>query len=148
LKIAVVVGVMMSDPIGNLCYCFTPLVTYITDTPEQSLLACISPRASPVSTVIYKEFGDAFPHPPCTAMRTLDDIKQVCIEADPNDFEEFLKATKCYSLSSVQKPFWQDWLLSDPSKFLMLEVLHHFHHLFWDHDLQWCNNVLGSAKID
>ncbi|KAI6041124.1 hypothetical protein EDC04DRAFT_2566093, partial [Pisolithus marmoratus] len=90
----------------------------------------------------------AFPHSPCTATRTLDDIEQVCIEADPNDFEEFLKATKHYSLSGVHKPFWRDWMLSDPSKFLMPEVLHHFHHLFWDHDLQWCNNVLRLGEID
>ncbi|KAI6041728.1 hypothetical protein EDC04DRAFT_2601510 [Pisolithus marmoratus] len=119
LKVAVAVGVMMSDPISNLHYCFTPLVTYIADTPEQSLLACISPKASPV-----------------------------WIEADPNDFEEFLKVTKCYSLSGVHKPFWWNWPLSNPSKFLMPEVLHHFHHLFWDHDLQWCIVVLGPAKID
>ncbi|KAI6039471.1 hypothetical protein EDC04DRAFT_2895266 [Pisolithus marmoratus] len=148
LKVAVAVGVMMSDPISNLHYCFTPLVAYITDTSEQSLLVCISPKASPVLTMIYKEFGDPFPHPPCTAARTLDNIEQACIEADPNDFEEFLKVTKCYSLSGVHKPFWQNWPLSNPSKFLMPEVLHHFHCLFWDHDLQWCIVVLGLAKID
>ncbi|KAI5981814.1 hypothetical protein EDD15DRAFT_2379006 [Pisolithus albus] len=148
LKVAAAIGVMMSDPVGNLCYCFTPLIAYIADTPEQSLLACISPKASPVSTAVYKEFGDPFPHPPRTAGRTLDDIERACIEADPNDFEEFLKAAKRYSLSGVHKPFWRDWPLSDPSKFLMPEVLHHFHHLFWDHDLQWCSIVLGPAEID
>ncbi|KIK14602.1 hypothetical protein PISMIDRAFT_17169 [Pisolithus microcarpus 441] len=105
LKVAVAIGVMMSDPVGNLCYCFTPLIAYIADTPEQSLLACISPKASPVSTAVYKEFGDPFPHPPRTAGRTLDNIEWACIEADPNDFEEFLKAAKRYSLSGVHKPF-------------------------------------------
>ncbi|KAI5982093.1 hypothetical protein EDD15DRAFT_2403257 [Pisolithus albus] len=148
LKVAAAVGVMMSDPVGNLRYCFTPLIAYIADTPEQSLLACISPKASPVSTAVYKEFGDPFPHPPRTAGRTLDDIERVCIEADPNDFEEFLKAAKRYSLSGVHKPFWRDWPLSDPSKFLTPEVLHHFHRIFWDHDLQWCSIVLGPAEID
>ena len=39
LKIAAAVGVMMSNPVGNLWYCFTPLVAYISDTPKQSLLA-------------------------------------------------------------------------------------------------------------
>ncbi|KAI6014893.1 hypothetical protein BKA83DRAFT_4061372, partial [Pisolithus microcarpus] len=102
LKVAAAVGVMMSDPVGNLHY----------------------------------------------SGRTLDDIERACIEADPNDFEEFLKAAKRYSLSGVHKPFWQDWPLSDPSKFLTPEVLHHFHHLFWDHDLQWCSIVLGPAEID
>ncbi|KAI6010033.1 hypothetical protein BKA83DRAFT_4467646 [Pisolithus microcarpus] len=140
LKVAAAIGVMMSGPVGNLCYCFTPLIAYIADTPEQSLLVCISPKALPVSTPVYKEFGDPFPHPPCTVGRTLDDIEWACIEADLNDFEEFLKAAKRYSLSN--------WPLSDPSKFLTPEVLHHFHRLFWDHDLQWCSIVLRPAEID
>ena len=75
LKIAAAVGIMMSDPVGNLCYCFTPLVAYIADTPEQSLLAGISPKASPVSTAIHKEFGNPVPHPPRTSSRTLEDIE-------------------------------------------------------------------------
>ena len=41
LKVAAAVGIMMSDPIGNLHYCFTPLIAYIADTPEQCLLAGI-----------------------------------------------------------------------------------------------------------
>ncbi|KAI6005577.1 hypothetical protein EDD15DRAFT_2191043 [Pisolithus albus] len=88
------------------------------------------------------------PIPPRTAGRTLDDIERACIEADLNDFEEFLKAAKCYSLSGVHKPFWRDWPLSNPSKFLTPEVLHHFHCLFWDHDLQWCSIVLRPAEIN
>ena len=58
LKIAASIGVMMNDPRGNLRYCFTPLVGYIADTPEQSLLACMSPKVSSMSTATYKEFGD------------------------------------------------------------------------------------------
>jgi len=27
-------------------------------------------------------------------------------------------------------------------------VLHHFHRLFWDHDLQWCLVVVGPDEID
>ena len=52
LKVAAAIGVMMSDPVGNLRHCHTPLVAYIADTPEQSLIACTSPKASPVSTAI------------------------------------------------------------------------------------------------
>ena len=37
LKITAAVGVMMSDPIGNLRHCYTPLIAYIANTPEQSL---------------------------------------------------------------------------------------------------------------
>ena len=41
LKVAAAVGIMMSDPVSNLRYCFTPLIAYIADTPEQCLLAGI-----------------------------------------------------------------------------------------------------------
>ena len=30
----------------------------------------------------------------------------------------------------------------------MPKVLHIFHHLFWDHDLQWCLTVIGPDEID
>ncbi|KAI5982843.1 hypothetical protein EDD15DRAFT_2179865 [Pisolithus albus] len=38
LKQAAESGHMMSDPLGNLKYCFTPLVAYIADTPEQRVV--------------------------------------------------------------------------------------------------------------
>lgn len=37
LKTAARIGIMMSDPAGNLRYCFTPLVGFIADTPEERL---------------------------------------------------------------------------------------------------------------
>ena len=64
LKVAANVGIMMSDPLGSLRYCFTPLVAYIADTPEQCLLSCVSSKASPISMATHKEFGDSCPHPP------------------------------------------------------------------------------------
>ena len=148
LKIAATVGIMMSDPIGNLHYCFTPLVPYIADTPEQSLLAGIRPKASLVSMAIYKEFRDLVPHPPHTSSRTLEDIEQACLEADPDNFKTFLKIVKHYYLNGVHMPFWRNWLLSDPLIFFTPKVLHLFHHMSWDHDLQWCINVLRPAKIN
>ena len=114
LKIAAAIGVMMSDPRGNLRYCFTPLVGYIADTPEQGLLACTGPKTSPVSTANYKEFGDNEPHPPRTAVRTLADIRAACTQADYNDILKFLKAVKSYGLNGVHEPFWRDWAHSGP----------------------------------
>lgn len=64
------------------------------------------------------------------------------MEADPDDFKYFLKVVEHFLLNCIHTPFLRIWLLSDPSIFLNPEVLHHFHHLFWDHDLQWCIVVL------
>ena len=150
LKIVASVRIMMSDPVGSSCHCFTPLITYIyiADTPEQSLLACVSPKASPISTATHKEFGDSQLHPLRTATKILGDIEQACAAADPDDWEAFLKVAKRYYLNGVHRPFYRNWALCDPSIFLNPEVLHHFHRLFWDHDLQWCLVVVGPDEID
>ncbi|KAG1847688.1 hypothetical protein DFJ58DRAFT_843132 [Suillus subalutaceus] len=34
------VGIMMSDPVGNVQHCFTPLAVFIVDTPQAAMLAC------------------------------------------------------------------------------------------------------------
>ena len=148
LKSAASIGIMMSDPIGSLHYCFTPLVAYIANTPEQTLLACISPKASPISTATHKEFGESQLYPLQTATKTLGNIEHACSEADPDDWESFLKVARCYYLNGVHRPFWRNWALCDPLIFFNPEVLHHFHHLFWDHDLQWCLVVVGPNEID
>ena len=148
LKVAAAVGIMMSDPVGNLRYCYTPLVAYIANTLEQCLLAGASPKASPVSTTTHKGFGDVDPHPPHTAAKTLDDIEQACTEADSHNLAEFLKVCRHLSLNGVHKLFWHDWVLCDPSIFLPPEVLHMFHRLFWDHDLQWCIFVARAEELD
>ena len=148
LKIAAAIGVMMSDPIGNLRHCYTPLVAYIADMPEQSLIACTSPKALPVSTAIYKQFRDGICHPPCTAAGTLRVIEMMCARSPPTDLINFLKVAKEYWLNGVFELFWRDWLCSDPSKFLLLEVLHHFYHFSFDHNLQWCIAVVGGEELD
>ncbi|KAI6034749.1 hypothetical protein BKA83DRAFT_4043508 [Pisolithus microcarpus] len=48
----------------------------------------------------------------------------------------------------VSRPFWHDWLLSDPHRFLTLECLHHWHRMSWDHDVKWCKCALGSEELD
>ena len=75
LKIATRVGVMMSDPAGNLRYCYTPLAVYIGDTPEQSLVACMNPKASLLMTATSKQFSNPVSHPPCTGSLTLHAIR-------------------------------------------------------------------------
>ncbi|KAF8128259.1 hypothetical protein EV363DRAFT_1400742 [Boletus edulis] len=84
LKEAARIGKMMSDPIGNLRYCFTPLMSYIVDMPEA-------------------------------------------------DVDRYFTACEVFRLSGVSHPFWS---------------LHHWYGEFWDHDVCWCIEALGSAEID
>ncbi|KAI5981274.1 hypothetical protein EDD15DRAFT_2183697 [Pisolithus albus] len=63
LKQAARFSQMMSDPVGNLQYCFTHLVSYIVDTPEARMLACVHSNTLPITTAMYKDFGDPYRHP-------------------------------------------------------------------------------------
>ena len=71
LKKAAEVGIMMSNPLGYLRYCFTPLVAYMVDTPESALLASVAGKTSSVTMASYKELGDPFWHEPWTTLKTL-----------------------------------------------------------------------------
>ncbi|KAI6027712.1 hypothetical protein BKA83DRAFT_4490257 [Pisolithus microcarpus] len=148
LKTAATVGIMMNDPVGNLCYCYTLLASWIVDMPEECLLAATSPKASPVTTATSKDFSNPFCHPSCTSSLTLSAIWTACTEQDPFDYENFLKIIKHLHLNSVIEPCWKGWPLSDPSQFLTPKPLHHFHRMFWDHDIKWCIAVTGSAELD
>ncbi|KIK75320.1 hypothetical protein PAXRUDRAFT_36990 [Paxillus rubicundulus Ve08.2h10] len=125
LKKAAELGCMTSDPLGNLKYCFTPLNAYITYTPEQHAITCVSSNASPVTMVTTKKFGD------------------------PLHLHSYFKACQKYQLNGVPCPFWVDWALAEPSSFLPLELLHHLHNMFWDdHDHDWCIRILEANELD
>ncbi|KAI6035913.1 hypothetical protein BKA83DRAFT_13397 [Pisolithus microcarpus] len=90
LKKAAQLGQMMADPLRNVCFCFTPLVAYIVDTPEACMLACIQGKMSPVMKATYKDFGDPFRHGPCTGEETLCQLGS--IRCDPDDVEAYFDA--------------------------------------------------------
>ena len=75
-------------------------------------------------------------------------LGELCAQVNPDDFSPFLKAAKSYGLNGVHEPFWRNWPLSDPDKFLKVEPLHHFFRMGWDHDIQWCIMVVGEDEID
>ncbi|KAF8546328.1 hypothetical protein OG21DRAFT_1427303 [Imleria badia] len=138
----------MLDPTGNLQYCFTPLVSYIADTPEACMLACVCGLMSLVTMASYKNFGDPDQHLPCTTAITLAQLATVMAYCNPNDVDTFFAACEQLRLSGVSHPFWCDWPLAEPSHFLTPEGLHHWLREFWDHDFAWCVRVLGDVQLD
>ncbi|KAG1845211.1 hypothetical protein F4604DRAFT_1978525 [Suillus subluteus] len=123
-------GIMLSDPVGHSCYCFTPLASYIVDTLEAMMLAAVGRKTSPVTMAMYKQFGDPFHHEPSTRATTLSQL------------------TQKFHLNGVNAPFWLDWPLSDPSHFLTPEFFHLIHHEFYDHDAKWLICAVGDTEID
>ncbi|KAG2146612.1 uncharacterized protein EDB93DRAFT_1086146 [Suillus bovinus] len=145
LKSAARLGIMMSDPIGCSHYCFTPLASYIADTLEAMMLACIGGKTSPVTMAIYKQFRDAFRHEPRTKSTTLAQLDIVCSRADPHNLKVFFHEAQKFCLNGIEKPFWSDWPLAEPSHFFTPESLHHIHKQFYDHDVQWIIIAVGEC---
>ncbi|KAG2137000.1 hypothetical protein DEU56DRAFT_912773 [Suillus clintonianus] len=139
-------GIMMSDPVGNIHHCFTPLAAYIVDTPEACMLACVHGKTSPFTLVSYLQFRDNFRHPTRTRAITLEQLAS--INTDPNDLEAFFAACADFWLNGVFTPLWKGWRFGDPAIFLTPEALHHWHKQFYDHNVQWCLVVLGAVEFD
>ena len=75
LKIAARIGIMMCNALGSLQYVFTPLASYVIDTPESAMLASIGGKTLSVTMASHKTFGDAFQHEPQTASTTLAQLQ-------------------------------------------------------------------------
>ncbi|RDB30301.1 hypothetical protein Hypma_007131 [Hypsizygus marmoreus] len=148
LKKAAEVGIMMTDPLGYRRYCFTPLAAYIVDTPESGLLAGVAKNVSSVTMASQPQFGDNFRHEPRTASTTIAQLQVIESKADPWDLDAYMTEANVYRLNGVHRPFFCGWPMSDPSRFLTPEPLHHWHKGFWDHDARWCINIVGKPEID
>ena len=154
MKVASANGAFMSDSLGRVRLCFTPVVAYIVDTPEAAAIAGVGGKTSHLTLASHKTFGDDFRHPARLGSLTLAQIQYLTEETNPWDLKQYAKAAqKCYRLNSVHLPFWWNWALPDgsivePSQFLTPEPLHHWHKQFWDHDAKWCIRAVGSQEID
>ena len=112
------------------------------------MLVGVGGKTLSVTMASHKTFGDAFQHEPRTASTTLAQLQALEERVDPWDLEAYVTAAELFRLNGVHQPFWHDWALAEPSKFLTPEPLHHWHKMFWDHDAKWCIRVVGGAEID
>ncbi|KAH9018300.1 hypothetical protein EDB84DRAFT_1589970 [Lactarius hengduanensis] len=76
---------------------------------------------------------------PRTASTTLAQLHALEAKVNPWYLNTYIKEAKKFRLNG---------LLSEPSKFLTPEPLHHWHKMFWDHNTKWCICALKGAKID
>ena len=156
LKLAAHAGRMMADPCGYSRFCFTALASYIVDTPEASMVACVAGKTSHLTMADYRVFGDPVRQEPRTASTTLAQLSALSTSFNPLDLSTYLPAAKSIRLNGIHLPFWRDWtfesptqtLESDPCQFLTPEPLHHWHKQFWDHDVKWAVRVVGGDEFD
>ncbi|KIK11315.1 hypothetical protein PISMIDRAFT_122910 [Pisolithus microcarpus 441] len=148
LKLATCTGTFISDLNNATRYCFTPLAAYTADLPEQLMIACVTKSVSPVSIAEKTQFGNAVAYAPHDGEATLRKLHALCQEIDPWRLQVFTPEAKKRNLSGVQLPFWRDWRFSNPSVFLVGELLHYGHKMFFDHPFKWCKELLGHDEID
>lgn len=156
LKLAARAGRMMADPVGYSRFCFTALASYIVDTPEAAMIACVAGKTSHLTMADYRRFGDPTRQEPRSASTTLAQLAALATVHDPLDLPTYIPAAKAIRLNGVHLPFWRDWYLespaqtlrSDPSQFLTPEPLHHWHKQFWDHDVKWAIRAVGADEFD
>ncbi|KIO14511.1 hypothetical protein M404DRAFT_17424 [Pisolithus tinctorius Marx 270] len=141
-------GINLTDPTGFTRNCFTPLVTYIADLPEQQLVACVAKNASPITTAVLSDFGDSVPQNPQTSSYTLQQIVNLCTHTQAWNIPSFQKAAKAEKLLGVHHPFWRDWKFADPAHFLVGEILHTCHKFFFDHVLKWSKEAASDHLLD
>ncbi|KAG1749456.1 hypothetical protein EDB19DRAFT_2022570 [Suillus lakei] len=121
---------------------------YIVDTPEAMMLATVGGKTSPVTMAMFKQFGDPFHHEPRTKSTILAQLAVVQMRANPSDIQAFFHEAQKFRLNSIFKPFWRDWILSEPSHFFTPEFLHLIHQEFYDHDMKWMICAVGDMEID
>ena len=160
LKLAARAGRMMADPHGYSRFCFTPLASYMVDTPEATMLACVAGKTSHLTMADYRKFGDPVRQEPRMASTTLAQLDNLATEFNPADLFPYISAAKLIRLNGIHLPFWRDWHLktppgvpervhmADPCRFLTPEPLHHWHKQFWDHDMKWSIRAVGAAELD
>ena len=154
LKAVAQTGTWMGNYAGHVRYCFTPLVAYIADTPEAGALTGVAGKTSHLTMATFREFGDPFRHPPRMANDILTSLNSLSYCFNPTDVRIYAtKARELYRLNGVDLPFWRDWMLPDgtlpnPSQVFPVEILHHLHKSFWDHDVKWILRAIGDTELD
>jgi Plavaka transposase len=148
LKQVASIRVMINDPLGYHQYCFTLLASCIVDTPESALYACVGGKTSSVTMAYYKTFGNSERQEPRTVSTTIAQLQSIESNVHPWDLQGYIKAAKEFCLNGIHRPFWRDWIATEPSLFLTPESLHHHHKMFWDHDAKWCIHTVGAEEID
>lgn len=132
----------------SFAMCFTLLIAYVADLPEQQLVASMSKNASPMTTITVSQFSDPFPYPPHNGHHTLQQIMELCEVINPWDIASFQKKGKAIHLLGIHLPFWWDWKFADPAYFLNGKILHMCHKFFFNHILKWCKEVVGNYLLN
>ena len=81
----------MTDSLGRIHRCFTPIVAYIVNMPEAAVIAGVGGKTSHLTLASHKSFGDHFRHPTRLGALTLAQIQYIAETIDPWDLASYAK---------------------------------------------------------
>ncbi|KAG1872445.1 hypothetical protein DFJ58DRAFT_903859 [Suillus subalutaceus] len=110
------------------------LAAYVTDFPEQCLVACCKENRCPKCLGL-----DSVMRDPESTKNILERRKN---GQHPPEFEE-------NGLCAVYKPFWADMPHADIFMAFTPDLLHQMHKgVFKDHLVKWCVDIIGEEEVD
>jgi hypothetical protein len=144
-------GIFLADPTGELRNCYPLYAGHLADNPEQCLISCVPKRRSPVTTAGYHDLDSPHRFPSRTKATTLD-LLSTLLKPTARKSEEslaaYVKRCRKHNSNGVTKPFWAKFPHSDPSTFLVSDVLHQLHKFFIDHPFKWFQTLIGATELD
>ncbi|KAI6014328.1 hypothetical protein EDC04DRAFT_2904169 [Pisolithus marmoratus] len=115
---------------------------YVTNFPEQCLVACNKESRCPRCLVETDKRGDL---EEWAWQRMADMIKTLQHKQKNKQLRKFDTQGLCV----VYKPFWKDLPFCDIFTCITLDIVHQLHKgIFHDHLLQWCTSLIGEKEID
>lgn len=94
--------------LGDIRKGYPRLAAYLADLPEQGLINLAPNQYNASMQAGPNKLGDHIMQPPHTTPIILAKIRAASEVADPNDVPNYLKAAAQFSLTAVDKPFWED----------------------------------------
>ena len=147
LKPLVVCGkdrVLMTCPNGLVRHVFLILAAYVTDFPEQCLVACCKEGRCPKCMVAQDKHGElarSSAHVQCQMLKSLKKFEDGKMSKE--EFEAHLGLQAAYELFWANLPHCNIFMCITP------DILHQLHKgVFKDHLVSWCLQIIGEATLD
>ncbi|KAG6914685.1 hypothetical protein DXG01_015946 [Tephrocybe rancida] len=136
------VGVEMVCADGYVRCVHPILAAYVTDYPEQCLIACCLENHCPRCLVLPDERGSPVESLLCDVDDTLHVLRKHRRGQEPPKFEQD-------GICAVYQPFWHNLPHCNIFKCFTPDLLHQIHKgVFKDHFVKWCSAIMGTDEID